>query len=77
MRLNGPAARVGISNANLSYLKTGKVRAVRFSTLDTICGALKCRSGDLLEYVEAEQGTVPAGAPSKRLSEARRNHTKT
>ncbi len=55
MRLNGPAARVGISNANLSYLKTGKVRAVRFSTLDTICGALKCRPGDLLKYVEAEE----------------------
>ncbi|MBD5486582.1 MAG: helix-turn-helix transcriptional regulator [Lachnospiraceae bacterium] len=52
MRLNDLAVRVGISNVNLSYLKTGKVRAVRFSTLDAICKALKCQPGDILEYVE-------------------------
>ena len=53
MRLNDLAAQVGITNVNLSYLKTGKVRAVRFATLDAICKALKCQPGDILEYVEA------------------------
>ena len=46
MRLNELAALVGISNVNLSYLKTGKVRAVRFSTLNAICKALHCQPGD-------------------------------
>ena len=44
------AARVGISNVNLSNLKTGKVKAVRFSTLDAICDVLDCQPGDILEY---------------------------
>lgn len=44
--------RVGISMANLSNLKTGKVRAIRFSTLDAICRELHCRPGDILEYDE-------------------------
>ena len=44
--------RVGISMANLSYLKTGKVRAIRFSTLDAICRELHCQPGDILEYDE-------------------------
>ena len=56
MRLNDLAARVGISNVNLSYLKTGKVRAVRFSTLDAICKVLECQPGDILEYVGGEEG---------------------
>ncbi len=43
--------RVGITLANLSILKTGKARAIRFSTLDAICAALQCQPGDLLEYV--------------------------
>lgn len=60
MRLNDLAARVGISNVNLSYLKTGKVKAVRFSTLDAICKVLKCQPGDILEYVEDSEGTTPA-----------------
>ena len=55
MSLNELAARVGISNVNLSNLKTGKVKAVRFSTLEAICEALDCQPGDILEYVpEAE-----------------------
>lgn len=54
MRLNDLAAQVGISNVNLSYLKTGKVRAIRFSTLDAICKALKCQPGDILEYIEGD-----------------------
>lgn len=44
--------RVGISMANLSNLKTGKVRAIRFSTLDAICQELHCQPGDILEYDE-------------------------
>ena len=50
MSLNELAARVGISNVNLSNLKTGKVKAVRFSTLDKICDVLDCQPGDLLEF---------------------------
>ena len=44
--------RVGISMANLSNLKTGKVRAIRFSTLDAICRELHCQPGDILEFDE-------------------------
>ena len=48
--LNELAERVGISNVNLSNLKTGKVRAIRFSTLNAICRELDCQPGDILEY---------------------------
>ncbi len=48
------ASRIGITQANLSILKTGKARAVRFSTLGAICRELRCQPGDLLEYVEEE-----------------------
>lgn len=48
--LNLLSERVGISNVNLSNLKTGKVRAIRFSTLDAICRELQCQPGDILEY---------------------------
>ncbi|MCR5072092.1 MAG: helix-turn-helix transcriptional regulator [Bacteroidales bacterium] len=44
------AERVGITAANLSILKTGKAKAIRFSTLDALCQALDCQPGDLLEY---------------------------
>ena len=44
------AERVGITQANLSILKTGKARAVRFSTLEALCRALDCQPGDILEY---------------------------
>ena len=44
------AERIGITPANLSILKTGKAKAVRFSTLDAICQALDCQPGDVLEY---------------------------
>lgn len=46
--------RVGISMANLSNLKTGKVKAIRFSTLDAICRELQCRPGDILEYQDID-----------------------
>ncbi len=48
--LNELSERVGISNVNLSKLKTGKVSAIRFSTLDAICRELNCQPGDILEY---------------------------
>jgi putative transcriptional regulator len=48
--LNELAERVGIANVNLSNIKTGKVSAIRFSTLDAICEALDCQPGDILEY---------------------------
>jgi len=44
------AERVGITNQNLSILKTGKARAIRFSTLESICNALQCQPGDIFEY---------------------------
>lgn len=50
MSLNELSERVGITIANLSILKTGKAKAVRFSTLDAICRALDCTPGDILEY---------------------------
>lgn len=50
--LNELAENVGITNVNLSKIKTGKVNAIRFSTLDAICRELNCQPGDILEYVE-------------------------
>lgn len=44
------AEKIGITQANLSILKTGKAKAVRFSTLDSICRALNCQPGDILEF---------------------------
>ncbi len=46
------ANKIGITQANLSILKTGKAKAVRFSTLEAICHELNCQPGDILEYVE-------------------------
>ncbi|MBQ6066581.1 MAG: helix-turn-helix transcriptional regulator [Clostridia bacterium] len=49
------AEKIGITQANLSILKTGKAKAVRFSTLEAICKTLRCQPGDILEYTEGEQ----------------------
>ena len=49
------AEEVGISNVNLSNIKTGKVRAIRFSTLEAICRVLQCQPGDILEYEEKKE----------------------
>lgn len=54
MSLNELAEKVGITNVNLSKIKTGKISAIRFSTLNAICVALDCQPGDLLEYREDE-----------------------
>ena len=55
MTLTELATRVDITLANLSILKTGKAKAIRFSTLEAICKALDCQPGDILEYREDEE----------------------
>lgn len=55
--LNELAAQVGITNVNLSHMKVGKIRAVRFSTLDPLCECLGCQPGDLLAFKSAEDLT--------------------
>ena len=57
MSLNELSELVGISNVNLSKLKTGKASAIRFSTLNAICRALNCQPGDVIEYTEDEDPT--------------------
>ena len=52
MSSNELASAIGITQANLSILKTGKAKAVRFSTLEAICSVLNCQPGDILEYRE-------------------------
>ncbi len=53
--LNELSERVGVSNVNLSKLKTGKVSAIRFSTLNAICKALSCQPGDILEFIDDDE----------------------
>lgn len=54
MSLKELSERVGVSNVNLSRIKTGKVSAIRFSTLNAICDALDCQPGDILEFARDE-----------------------
>lgn len=56
MRLGELSEKVGISLPNLSILKTGKAKAIRFSTLEAICEALDCQPGDILEYDASDDG---------------------
>ena len=56
--LNELSERVDLTLSNLSILKTGKAKAIRFGTLDAICKALDCQPGDILEYVNDEQKTT-------------------
>jgi len=55
MKLNDLADHVGITPQNLSVLKTGKAKAIRFSTLEAICKALNCQPGDILEYKDEDE----------------------
>lgn len=57
MSLNELSEKVGISNVNLSNLKTGKVKAIRFSTLEAICEVLDCQPGDILEYQKEKKNS--------------------
>ena len=55
MSLNELSEKVDLTLSNLSILKTGKAKAIRFSTLEAICKALDCQPGDILEYIEEEE----------------------
>ena len=66
MTLTDLADRIGITLANLSILKTGKARAIRFSTLEAICEALSCQPGDILQYVSEQTERERPVAASKR-----------
>jgi putative transcriptional regulator len=70
MTLTELSEKIGITLANLSILKTGKARAVRFSTLEAICDALHCQPGDLLEYAPAGTRGAGAGALGSPATEA-------
>jgi len=59
VRSNELAETIGITPSNLSLLKSGRVRGIRFETLEAICKALDCQPGDLLEYVPDEQSMKP------------------
>jgi putative transcriptional regulator len=66
MTLTGLADRVGMTLANLSILKTGKARAIRFSTLDAICEALSCQPGDILRFEAEGAEQVPPPVARKQ-----------
>ncbi|MBA4746300.1 MAG: helix-turn-helix transcriptional regulator [Muricauda sp.] len=58
MSLNELSEKVGLTLANLSILKTGKAKAIRFSTLESICSVLECQPGDILEYVDDQENKI-------------------
>ncbi|WP_153797852.1 helix-turn-helix domain-containing protein [Foetidibacter luteolus] len=58
MSLNELSEKVGLTLSNLSILKTGKAKAIRFSTLETICNVLDCQPGDILEYSDDNKKTT-------------------
>lgn len=70
MTLTELADRIGMALANLSILKTGKARAIRFSTLEAICEALKCQPGDILRF-EPEQAERERPATASKRSASR------
>ena len=72
MRLNTLAEKVGITPQNLSVLKTGRAKAVRFNTLEALCDTLDCQPGDLLSFERgqpAQSATEPAAAPAEDQNE--------
>jgi putative transcriptional regulator len=70
MTLTELADRIGLTLANLSILKTGKARAIRFSTLDAICEALACQPGDILQF-EPEKAARARSPAAKRRTASR------
>ena len=60
MSLNDLADKVGITNVNMSRIKTGKIKAIRFSTLNAICKVLECEPGDILKYLDADYDLDPS-----------------
>ena len=67
MTLTELADRIDLTLANLSILKTGKARAIRFSTLDAICNALSCQPGDILRFEPEQAECEPMGAASEQI----------
>ena len=65
MTLTDLADRIGMTLANLSILKTGKARAIRFSTLDAICEALNCQPGDILRFEAGDAATERLATTTK------------
>ena len=65
MSLTDLAAKIGITLANLSILKTNKARAIRFTTLDALCRELQCQPGELLEFVS--EGAAATGEPGSEI----------
>jgi len=70
MTLTELAERVGITIVNLSILKTGKARAIRFSTLEAICEALECQPGDVLQFDRKGAAEAEAGADAREEASA-------
>jgi putative transcriptional regulator len=68
MTLTELADRIGMALANLSILKTGKARAIRFSTLEAICEALSCQPGDILRFEPERVALEQSAAASKRTA---------
>jgi putative transcriptional regulator len=68
MTLTELADQIGMALANLSILKTGKARAIRFSTLDAICKALACQPGDILQFEPEPAERVRPAAATKRIA---------
>jgi len=66
MTLTELADRIGMALANVSILKTGRARAIRFSTLDAICEALACQPGDILRFEPEQAAREPPAATGKR-----------
>ena len=68
MTLTELADRVGLTLANLSILKTGKARAIRFSTLEAICEALSCQPGDILRFESEREHRARSSVATKRTA---------
>ena len=69
MTLTELADRIGLTLANLSILKTGKARAIRFSTLEAICEALSCQPGDILQFVSEREDRDRLAVPGRRAAD--------
>jgi len=69
MRLNTLAEKVGITPQNLSVLKTGRAKAIRFSTLEQLCVALECQPGDILAFESGPAATDPSANPVEEPTE--------
>jgi putative transcriptional regulator len=70
MRLGALAEQVGITPQNLSVLKTGRAKAIRFSTLEKLCEALDCQPGDLFEYRAGDAASAAAARDETELEQA-------